>query len=534
MKKDQLTTFIMIAGVVGVWLVATPGQAKDARELPNIIYILADDMGYGDVSALNPNSKIHTPNIDRLANDGMYFSDAHSGSSVCTPTRYGILTGRYCWRTRLKSQVLWNYDNSLMDASRLNVATYLKEHGYNTAMIGKWHLGLDWASKSNPGEITSKEDDVDFTKPFRNGPIDMGFDWFYGINASLDMPPYLFLEQDMATTQPTGKVQKKAFGRVGMADEKLSADDFLPAFTQKAVSYIQSQDKSTPFFLYFPLNAPHTPIAPSKAFQGSSKLEGKLGEYADFCIEVDDTVGQILTALEEGGLRKNTLVIFTADNGCAYYIGVKEFEERGHFPSGIYKGYKGGTFDGGHRVPFLVQWPAVIQPGTQNNQTIGLNDLLATCAELIGAKLPEDAGEDSLSFLAALHGKDIDVSSRKAVVHHDYRGDFAIRKGRWKLLAKADAGLGYKEEEFAEGVHLYDMDADPGENNNVASQYPERVQELTELLEQYKHEGRSVRRDYESFEVNFTRTTWMNNAIGTPRAVPTLNPAKIRDSAFPC
>jgi arylsulfatase A-like enzyme len=323
----------------------------------------------------------------------------------------------------------------------------------------------------------------------------MGFDTFYGINASLDMPPYIFLEQDRAVTQPDVKVEKEAFGRAGMADKNLSADDFLPAFTQKAVSFIQSQNKSTPFFLYFPLNAPHTPIAPSEAFQGRSNLEGKLGEYADFCIEVDDTVGQILQALEEKGLSENTIVIFTADNGCAYYIGVKEFEESGHFPSAIYRGYKGGTFDGGHRVPFLVQWPAVIKPGTQNNQPICLTDLLATCSELVGAELPENAGEDSLSILAALNGEVIDTASRPAVVHHDFKGNFAIRKGKWKLLMNANAGLGYKEKKFAPGVHLYDLETDPSENNNVADQHPETIQELSALLEQYQRDERSVQLD---------------------------------------
>lgn len=492
MNKRNLFSVIYIAGA-SLSLLASATSAVAEQSLPNIVYILADDMGYGDVSALNPESKIQTPNIDRLAQEGMHFTDAHSGSSVCTPTRYGILTGQYCWRTRLKSQVLWNYDNSLMDANRLNVASYLKGHGYNTAMVGKWHLGVDWVSLSKPGEITDEEADVDFTKPFRNGPIDMGFDYFYGINASLDMPPYIFLEQDRAVTIPNVKVEKKAYGRAGLADKDLSADDFLPAFTEKAVSFIQAQDKQTPFFLYFPLNAPHTPIAPSPAFQGKSQLDGKLGEYADFCIEVDDTVGRILTALQESGLDENTIVIFTADNGCAYYIGVKEFEESGHYPSAIYRGYKGGTFDGGHRVPFLVRWPATIQAKTQNHQPICLTDLLATCVDLIGEELPENAGEDSLSILSALRGQAIDTSKRAAVVHHDFGGAFALRKGKWKLLEVANAGLGYKAQKFAAGPHLYDLENDPEEDHNLASQHPEVVAELSKLLEKYKSEGRSVR-----------------------------------------
>jgi len=477
-------------------LLAGVAEAKPstggAQSAPNIVYILADDMGYGDVSVLNPESKIQTPNIDRLANEGMYFSDAHAGSSVCTPTRYGILTGRYCWRTRLKQKVLWNYDNSLMTPSRLNVASYLKQQGYHTAMIGKWHLGLDWASQSRPGEITNKEADVDFSKPFKNGPADMGFDYFFGINASLDMPPYIFLKNDQAVSIPT--VPKNTFGRrVGLADKELEPEHFLPAFTQEAVSYIKTQDKKRPFFLYFSLNAPHTPIAPSIPFQGKSKLKGKLGQYADFCMEVDDTVGQVLSALEESGLSENTIVIFTADNGCAYYIGVQQFEQQGHFPSGIYRGYKGGTFDGGHRVPFLVRWPATVQPKTKNHQTICLTDLLATCADIVNEPLPKNAAEDSLSFLPALRGQAIDTSKRQGVVHHDFDGQFAIRKGKWKLLAKATEGLGTRRN-FGNLPHLYDLQRDPGETKNVANQHPEVVKELTALLEKYKREGRSVQR----------------------------------------
>jgi len=494
-NKMKHRNYIRSISIVVVLLVFSgyTASAKDRTgTLPNIVYILADDMGYGDVSALNPESKIQTPSIDRLASEGMNFTDAHSGSSVCTPTRYGILTGRYCWRTRLKRAVLWNYDNSLMKPSQLNVASYLKENGYNTGMVGKWHLGLDWASQSKPGEITEDEADVDFAKPFKNGPVDMGFDYFFGINASLDMPPYIFLKNDKAVSIPT--VAKKTFGRrIGLADKDLEPEHFLPAFTQEAVSYIKAQDKNQPFFLYFSLNAPHTPIAPSKPFQGKSKLEGKLGKYADFCIEVDDTVGQVLAALEERGLSDNTLVIFTADNGCAYYIGVKQFEEEGHFPSANYRGYKGGTFDGGHRVPFLVRWPATIKPRTQNDQTICLTDLLATCAAIVAEPLPRNAGEDSLSFLPALRGEAIDTSMRQGVVHHDFGGNFAIRKGKWKLLTKATSGLGhpYKSDLTPQ---LYDMQGDPGETTNVASQHPEGVKALTALLEQYKREKRSVRR----------------------------------------
>ncbi len=486
-----------IKALIGIILLLpfTSFANDDAKQLPNIVYILADDMGYGDVSALNPGSRFKTPGLDKLAHEGMYFSDAHSGSSVCTPTRYGILTGRYCWRTKLKKGVLFNYDNSLMESTRLNVASYLKQNGYKTAMIGKWHLGLDWASQSKPGEFTSAEKDVDFTKPFRNGPVDMGFDYFLGINASLDMPPYILLENDKALTIPTVYAGKE-FGRHGLADKDLKPDDFLPAFTKAAVKYIEGQDQKTPFFLYFSLNAPHTPIAPSAEFKGKSQLKGKLGKYADFCMEVDDTVGQILTALKNTGLDENTLVIFTADNGCPAYIGAKDFEMAKHFPNFIYRGYKGGTYDGGHRIPFLVRWPNTIKAKSKNDQPICLTDLLATCAEIVGKPLPENAGEDSLSFLSAMGGNSIDTSKRQAVVHHDMEGNFAIRKGKWKFIDKVTLGLtvSFKPPlplEQQKG-HLYDMESDPSEKSNVAAEHPEVVKELTDLLEKYRKDGRSV------------------------------------------
>lgn len=257
---------------------------------PNIIFIMADDMGYGDVSALHPGSKIRTPHLDRMAREGMIFTDAHSGSSVCTPTRYGVLTGRYCWRTRLKKSVLWNYQNSLMDPTRLNVASFLKQQGYYTAMVGKWHLGLEWVSISNPGAITDRQDDVDFTKPFGNGPRAMGFDEFFGINASLDMPPYVFLKGDRAVGGvPTQRT--RAFGRPGLVGDGLNPDDFQPAFIDRTLNIIRAQEIGKPFFLYLALAAPHTPIAPSSDFLGSSGLTGKLGAYADFCVEADHGVG---------------------------------------------------------------------------------------------------------------------------------------------------------------------------------------------------------------------------------------------------
>jgi arylsulfatase A-like enzyme len=358
-------------------------------------------------------------------------------------------------------------------------------------------LGIDWPSKADPNKITSNQHAIDFTKPFAKGPVDFGFDYFYGINASLDMTPYTFLRNNKAVIVPTQMVGRKTFGANGLGAPGIKPTDFLPAFTKEAVSYIESQDTKKPFFLYLPLNAPHTPIAPSKHFSSNDGLKGKLRTYADFCVEVDDTVGQVLAALEKKGLSDNTLIIFTSDNGCAYYIGVDEFEKAGHFPSAIYTGYKGGTYDGGHRVPFLVRWPKTIKPGTKNEQTICLTDLMATCAEIIGKPYPENAGEDSLSFLSAMHGKPIDRTRREAIVHHDIDGNFALRKGKWKLLVKATPGIGAPPPAHAKSQpdgHLYDVESDPGEKKNVASEHPEVVKELKALLEKYKRDDRSVQR----------------------------------------
>lgn len=305
-----------------------------AAEAPNIVYILADDMGYGDVAALNLQCKIKTPNLDELAAGGMIFTDAHSSSSVCTPTRYGLLTGRYNWRSRLKQGVLFGYDRRLIESERLTVPAVLKEQGYHTACVGKWHLGWDWALKD--GGIANGDQDsdaVDFTKPISNGPNSVGFDYFFGIAASLDMPPYLYVENDRCTDQPTIKIEKAEFGRGGLAVPGLTAAQVLPDLTNKSVDYIQvrtgDKEIGQPFFLYFPLTAPHTPIAPTNEWQGKSGIS----KYCDFVMQVDDTVGQVMAALEEAGVADDTLLIFTADNGCSPAANIPHMHRNGHRPN---------------------------------------------------------------------------------------------------------------------------------------------------------------------------------------------------------
>lgn len=461
---------------------------------PSVVYILADDLGYGDVGILNPDCKIPTPNMDKLGQQGMVFTDAHSSSSVCTPTRYGVLTGRYNWRTRLQNSVLGGYSRHLIAEDRLTVGSMFQEHGFDTACVGKWHLGLDWQLKEG-GIADSMNDDgwkIDYSKPIRHGPTTSGFDYFYGISASLDMPPYIYIENDQAASIPT--VDSADFGREGPADENLSPEDVLPDLTEKAVAYLKSKRGSQqPFFLYFPLPAPHTPIAPAKQWQGKSGLNA----YGDFVMQVDDTVGQVMQALKESGHAENTLLILTSDNGCSPRANFKELAKHGHDPSYVFRGHKADIYEGGHRIPFLVRWPAKVNAGTRSDQLICLTDLLATCADVLQTELPADAGEDSVSILPALTGTAKDPL-REALVHHSIRGAFSIRQGNWKLeLCPGSGGWsnprpGSKEVHDAVPVQLFDLSMDVEESRNVQADHPEVVERLTALLQNYVDRGRST------------------------------------------
>jgi len=406
------------------------GSAPTAK--PNIIYILADDMGYGDLGCQNPESKIPTPNMDRLAGQGMRFTDAHSGSAVCTPTRYGVLTGRYCWRSPMKSGVLWGYSPPLIEPDRPTVAGLLKDNGYSTACVGKWHLGLDWQAKAGmarPAEDNSKTpgDWVDFAKPYDGGPNELGFDYYHGISASLDMHPYVYLENDRATAVPT--LMTREGGRLGLTAEGFKAVNVLGDLTRKSTEWIEQQATDShddPFFLYFPLNAPHTPVVPSEPFQGKSDA----GSYGDFVVEVDSTVGQIIETLERLGIADNTLLIVTSDNGPESHM-VERKRVHNHDSSRPLRGMKRDTWDGGHRIPFLARWPGKIEPGTTSDQTTCLTDLFATCGDVIGEPV---SPPDSVSILPALLGADAGQPLREATVHHSARGEFAIRQGDWKLI----------------------------------------------------------------------------------------------------
>ncbi len=493
---------VLIAFAFPFWLPTGFLDAARTSSKPNIVFILADDQGVGDVKALNPECKIATPHIDQIAREGMIFSDAHSSSSVCTPTRYTVLTGRYHWRTRLQSGVLGGFSRPLIASDRLTVAGFLRGHGYNTACVGKWHLGMDWPLKKggvadDGGDFAGGYEDgwkVDYAGKIQNGPTAVGFDYFFGISASLDMPPYVYIENDRATEIAT---VEKAFHRKGPAGESFEAVDVLPRITEKAVAYIgkraDAARQGNPFFLYFPLNAPHTPIVPTAEWQGKSEMNN----YADFVMQVDWTVGRVLEALDQHGLAEDTLIIFTTDNGCSPQGQFEVLAEFGHDPSYIYRGHKADIFEGGHRVPFVVRWPGVVKPGSRSSQLICQGDLMATCAEIVGGELPAGAGEDSASFLPALLGEDT-APLRESLVHQSINGSFAIRKGKWKLnLCPGSGGWsaprpGRQDMSGLPPVQLYDLESDPGEEKNLQAEHPEVAKELRSLLAQTIRRGRST------------------------------------------
>ena len=451
---------------------------------PNIVFVLADDMGFGDARCYDPEfSKIPTPNIDRLSREGMRFTDAHTASSLCSPSRYGLLTGRYAWRTTLQSGVLRPYDPPLIAEDRLTLPGFLRQNGYRTACVGKWHLGWDWPKRD--GEVVFDED-------VEGGPATRGFDWYFGTDVP-NYSPYAFIENNRVQGLPTvhvGKDPMLVLNHPGPGLEGWQFDRILPTIAEKAVEYIHDRkEEPDPFFLFFPLTTPHEPIAPFERFRGKSGISG----VGDLIMETDWALGEVMSALEESGLSEDTLLIFTTDNGHCFYTGVEPFEEAGHRVSGPFRGYKADIWEGGHRVPFVVRWPNHIAPDTNNSHTICLTDLLATCADLLGEELPDDAGEDSMSILSLLKGEDIPV--RSTSIFHSGGGFFAVYEGPWKLALCRGSGGRFRPEEISEDapdVQLYNLKDDPSEQRNLAEENQAVVDRLVNYLEQAVASGRTT------------------------------------------
>ena len=487
------------------------------RQTPNIIYILADDMGYGDMRCNNSGCKIPTPHLDRLAAEGMRFTDAHASSSVCSPSRYALLTGRYCWRTPLKSSVLWPWDPPLIEAERPTVAKLLRQQGYRTACIGKWHLGWEWATKDgkpaygdesigrlNREQRQALERNIDYSKPIGGGPLTCGFDYYFGVDVP-NFPPYTWFEQDRLAAAPTEQKPEEMFGQPGAMMPGWKLEDMVPEFVRRARTYI-AEAGSDPFFLYLPLTSPHTPIVPNQDFIGRSGA----GLYGDFVCEVDWVVGEIMAALDEQGLADDTLLIFTSDNGpeCSRaaaggcYEHVRQFS---HYSMAHLRGAKRDTWEGGHRVPFVARWPGVTPAGSVCDQLALLGDFMATCVQLTGAQLPPGAAEDSISILPLLQGW-IDAPVRRSAVHHSCAGRFALRQDDWVFIDAPSgddnrepdwfkAERGYSDHNFP--GELFNLKDDIAERQNLYDQHPDIVRSMSRRLEEIKAQGEALAGPYD-------------------------------------
>ncbi|CAH8283029.1 arylsulfatase A-like enzyme [Mariniflexile fucanivorans] len=472
--KNKIQTAFYLLLVFGFTSYTITAQVKPQK--PNIVLILCDDLGYGDVQSLAPEtSKIKTPHIDKLGREGMIFTDAHAGASVCTPTRYGLMTGRYSWRTKLQSGVVQGYAPDLIVEDRPTMASFLKSEGYHTGIIGKWHLNFQYLDPTTKKSIAKKGKDAlpPVGTVIPDGPVNRGFDYYHGFHHAGDMKAVI------------------ENNKVILHDEEIN---MLPRLTEKSVAYINNQSKNNdkkPFFLYVPLGSPHTPIVPSKEWQGKSGM----GDYADFVMQTDATVGAIMKAIEDNGLSKNTLVIFSSDNGCSKAAKIPALEKQGHLVSGGFRGSKSDLWDGGHRIPFILKWGDKVKPGSTSKELICLTDVFATVATIIGKSMPDGSGEDSVSFLPALSGKPI-VSTRAGVIHHSISGHFGYRQGKWKLLLARGSGGWSSPNEAQSGnmpkAQLYDMEKDPAETTNLYDKKPEIVKELLAHLEKDIANGRTT------------------------------------------
>ena len=486
--KNAVFYWLAIGGLL---LGGLSNFGKADQKLPNVILVMADDLGIGDLTPTNPAGKIQTPRLQQMADEGITFLDAHTSSSVCTPTRYGLLTGRYNWRSRLARGVLSGTSEHLIPADRPTLGHLMKSAGYQTAMIGKWHLGWDWAKDNKI---------IDFTKPVKNGPDINGFDSYYGHCGSLDMPPYVWVDTGRITAPPdreegvSKKEDRYGWYRKGPIGADFEIAEVLPHLFDKSIAFVEAQTEAArqgrPFFLYLPLPAPHTPIVPVPPFKDASGIN----PYADFVMQVDHLMGRLLDAVKEAGLDDNTLVIFTSDNGCSPEANFSLLAEHGHDPSGPFRGHKADIYEGGHRVPLLARWPGTIPSGRTTKTLACLTDIYPTLADVTGQPQSETGGEDGFSLFPVL--TDAGDSGRDTLISHSVEGAFAIRQGNWKLcLCRGSGGWSDPREPAAKkqglpAMQLFDLQKDPAETTNLVADLPEKVEELLLLLDQQVEHGR--------------------------------------------
>ncbi|GAB5561682.1 MAG: arylsulfatase [Synoicihabitans sp.] len=467
-----------------------------AEQRPNVVILYADDMGVADVSYGDRAAMIQTPHIDRLAVEGMTFTDGHSSSGICTPSRFAMLTGQHHWR-RFHG-IVQAFGGPVFEPGEFTIAEMFKQRGYRTAAFGKWHLGWDFDAIRKPG-VKAKDpraESYDWTKRFPGGPLERGFDHYFG-DGTINFPPYCWIEGDRFLTTPTRPVIKSeplAGGgtfRPGPMAESWNPYDILPTMTEKTVEWISEQKADQPFFVYLAFNSPHYPIVPNEEFHGKSKA----GYYGDFVIETDAMVGKVLAALEEQGLAENTLVIFSADNGTEN-AAFQRLEAFGQWSSGQYRGVKRDIYEGGHRVPFIVRWPGEIEAGSVSDEVVSQVDLAATFADIVDYPLSEDEAIDSYNLLPVLQGEDYTRPLRTATVQNTSAGKYALRQGDWVLI-DAPSGAAQKEstaylQHFElEGYGkdnpglLFNLKDDPRQSRNLYAQYPEKVASMRSLLKRY-------------------------------------------------
>ena len=471
-----------------LWVVLLFGCTTNPKP-PNIVLILADDLGYGDLSSYNAKAKFQTSHLDQLASQGMRFTDAHAPSAVCTPTRYSILTGRYAWRSRLKEWVLWEWDSPLIESELTTMPEFLQQQGYHTAAVGKWHLGWHWPTKDSLAAKEVNGENVDYEQPIKGGPLEHGFDYYFGDDVP-NFPPYTFIENDRVITEPTVYKPDSMFGKPGKMARGWKLERVMPEITSKAVSYIQARaEQEQPFFLYFALTAPHTPIVPIEDFKGKSTV----GPYGDFVLEVDWTVGQIMQSLEQSGQFENTLIIFTSDNGSPARDGSDQSGPVGsvianydHYPNGKLRGLKADIWEGGHRVPFILSWPDRIEAGSVNDYPVSSIDIYQTVSAISDQPFPgdESAKRDSQNLLPLLQGLEDGKIRERVLIHHSGAGVFAVRQGPWKLIL-SDISGGFSDFNSPEGYgietegQLYKLDEDVEEQHNLYDERRDKVEEMS-------------------------------------------------------
>ncbi|MBD0831979.1 sulfatase family protein [Aestuariibaculum sediminum] len=511
---QKLSVFLLVLLLLSV----SGCKKQDFFKTPNIVIIYADDMGYGDLNIQNLNSKIPTPNLDQLAREGMRFTDAHSSSGICSPSRYALLTGTYHWRRQ--HGIVGSFGKPFFNNSDITLPQVLRNSGYTTACIGKWHLGWNWEIKDS---ITGKPKDwnqyrnfprpteIDWSKPISGGPLDRGFDYYFG-DGTINFPPYAWVENDKILVPPTEIMNPKQIGyevkkghwefRPGPKVKDWNPYEVLPTLTQKVKQWIQVQDSNKPFFLYFALPSPHAPIIPNDEFDGKSQA----GPYGDYAVQTDYVVGEVLKTLKEQGLEENTIIIFSSDNGPEHYAWDRALNYN-HFSMGDYRGLKRDVWEGGHHVPFIMKWPNKIKAGSVSNELVSQIDLMATLANITGATLPANAAPDSYDLSKLLKGDSYDSPLREGLVHNTYASIWGIRKGEWLFINDSTGGHRKMPESFmkikgyqlfnTEGL-LFNMKNDPEQRNNLYNSYPEKIKELQSLLKTYQDQGYSVSRKNKS------------------------------------